>query len=108
MLCRSHTVAAGYLETYLQQPNPNKAAHLYLANCYLAMGRPFDAELQIDHLENSHLKGFEDQCEWYTVVSWLCSDQLDRALTGARGITSRRHTYEREARDLVTALEERP
>jgi tetratricopeptide (TPR) repeat protein len=98
--------AADHLETYLEQPAVNKAAYLYLANCYLVLGRPYDAELQIDHLENSNVKGFQDQNEWYTVLCWLCSGQVDRARTGALRIAEGRpHTYRKEARDLVKDID---
>ncbi|MBX2979314.1 MAG: hypothetical protein KF905_08475 [Flavobacteriales bacterium] len=84
----------------------NKASHLYVANCYLALGQPYDAELHLDHLRNTNLKDYADPVQWYTVICWLCSGQNDRALTGARGIaTGRRHTYQKEAKDLVKALE---
>lgn len=99
--------AADSLSAYLEKRVANKAAHLYLANAYLALGKPFDAELQLDHLENSNLTDYRDQTEWYTVVCWLCSDQLDRARSGAERIAKgRRHTYQKEAALLVEALEQ--
>jgi hypothetical protein len=98
--------AADSLGKYLRQRDANKAAHLYLANSLLMLGRPFDAELQLDHLENSNLKDFRDQTQWYTVVCWVCSGQLDRALAGARRIAEGPpHTYRSEARRLVKELE---
>lgn len=101
-----HDEAAEQLAAYVQQVQYNKAAHLYLANSYIALGKPFDAELQLDHLENSNLKDYVDQTDWYTVVCWVCSDQLDRALTGAQKIaTGRRHTYTREAEQLVARIQ---
>lgn len=103
-----HEEAAKQLQAYVDQLQYNKAAHLYLANSYLALGKPFEAELQLDHLENSNLKDYVDQTEWYTVVCWVCSDQLDRALTRAQKIaTGRRHTYKSEAQQLVAKLEKR-
>ena len=101
-----HAQAVDSLTTYLRFRAANKAAHLYLANAYLALGKPYDAELQLDHLENSNLGDYRDQTEWYTVVCWVCSGQPDRALTGARKIAQgRRHTYKREAERLIAALE---
>lgn len=107
----SHYAAKDYpgavdkLKTYLQKPDASPSAHLYLACSYIAIGQPYDAELEIDHLENSNLEGFEDQCEWYTVLCWLCSDQRDRALEGAKTIAdAQRHTYKNEAKRLAEEL----
>ncbi len=98
--------AATGLEKYLHDREADKSARLYLACCYLATQKPFDAELQLDKLEQSNEKeSFRDQCEWYTVVCWLCSDQKDRALEGAQAIASAsRHTYKQEATALAKAL----
>ncbi|MDX9750106.1 MAG: hypothetical protein RBT71_03390 [Flavobacteriales bacterium] len=98
--------AVDSLEAYIRTPVFNKAAHLYLANAYLATGRPFDAELHLDHLRNSPQQLYRDEWEWYTVVCWACSDQPDRALEGARKIAEgRKHTYQEQARRLVKRLE---
>ncbi len=100
-----YTKAAELLRSYLSDREAAKSAHLYLACAYLELGKPYDAELQIDKLENSNLKDFKDQCEWYTVVCWVCSDQLPRALEGAKAIASAaHHTYKAEAADLLQAL----
>ena len=97
--------AAALLNTYLSNRTAARSAYLYLACSYIALGKPYDAELQIDHLENSNLKDFKDQCEWYTVVCWVCSDQLPRAMNGARTIAeAKHHTYSAEARELVASL----
>ncbi|MEO8588079.1 MAG: hypothetical protein ABI432_01825 [Flavobacteriales bacterium] len=98
--------AATGLEVYLKRRDADKIARLYLASCYLALHKPYDAELVLDHLEQSSQKDdFREQCEWYTVICWLCSDQKDRALTGARSIAgTARHTYRKEATALVNAL----
>lgn len=101
-----YTEAIASMKEYAFDRNANKAVHLYLAMSYLATGQPYDAELHLDHLRNSHLEGFSDQVEWYTVVCWVCSGQLDRALGGARRIAARRHTYQREATALVRSLEQ--
>jgi predicted Zn-dependent protease len=94
------------LRSYLQQRDSHDAAYLYLACSLLEQGEPFEAELELDHLERSHLKDFRDQTEWYTVLCWLCSDQRDRALEGAKGISAQpRHTYAAQARQLVEALQ---
>ena len=103
---QEYAEAAAGLEAYLKRRDADKLARLYLACCYIALDRPFDAELQLDHLEHSTLKeAFKDQCEWYTVVCWLCSDQKDRSLEGAQSIAkAQRHTYSKEAAELVKAL----
>lgn len=99
-------MAADSLTAYLGYRGANKAAHFYLTNSYLALGKPFDAELHLDHLENSFLNDYRDQWEWYTVVCWVCSGQLDRARVGAnRIIQGRRHTYRAEAERLLTDLD---
>ena len=100
-----HGTAAALLTTYLNDKAAAKSARIYLACSYLALGKAYDAELQIDHLENSSVNDFRDQCEWYTVVCWVCSDQLPRALVGARNIVdAQHHTYNLEARELLASL----
>ncbi|MBL7980291.1 MAG: tetratricopeptide repeat protein [Flavobacteriales bacterium] len=102
----NYAEAAPLLRTYLNARDAHDGAHLYLACCLLATGQPFEAELELDHLERSNLKDFRDQTEWYTVLCWLCSDQKDRALEGARDIAAKpRHTYAKEADALVKALQ---
>lgn len=98
--------AAELLSAYTETLAFNKASLLYLANSYLALGKPFEAELQLDRLELSPLKEhYTDQTEWYTVVCLVCSAQLDRALEAAQRIAQgRRHTYEREAKQLIEKL----
>lgn len=100
--------AAEQLNTYTGTKGFNKAAHLYLAISHIALGEPFEAERHLDYLENSPMReAYRDQTEWYTVVCWLCSDQTDRALTGARKIAEGgKHTYKREAQRLVAKLQE--
>lgn len=99
------TEAATGLESYLEQRGAARSANIYLACSYLALGRPFDAELRIDMLENSHERNFADQCAWYTVLCWLCSDQIERARTGAQSIAQApRHTYKAEAMRLLDDL----
>ncbi len=102
---KDYAVAAEGLKRYLDQHGAAKSAHLYLANCLLAMGKPYDAELEIDHLESSNMHDYKDQCEWYTVLCWLCSGQQERALVGARDIAgAQRHTYKAPAKELEEAL----
>jgi hypothetical protein len=48
-----------------------------------------------------------DQTEWYTLLCWVCTEQHDRAVTEARRIAEAgRHTYQREARELLKMLEQ--
>lgn len=98
--------AAESLHAYIGVAGFQKSAHLYLAICLLEMDLPFDAELQLDHLENSNVKDFRDQTEWYTVICWICSGQLDRAQPEAQRIAALpRHTYKKEAASLLEELE---
>ena len=100
--------AADLLAEYTAMRGSKKQAHLYLAMCLIATDRPFEAELQLDHLENSNISGFSDQTEWYTLICWVCSDQQDRALAEAERIAARpRHTYKKEAAQLAEALKKK-
>lgn len=101
--------AAEQLNTYTGIKGFNKAAQLYLAISYIALGEPFEAERHLDYLENSSIReAYKDQTEWYTVVCWLCSDQTDRSLAGAREIAEGgKHTYKREAEQLVAKLQKK-
>ncbi len=101
----SYDVAADSLRVYMERRGFEKSAHLYMAMCLLAMDLPYDAELQLDHLENSRVKEFRDQTEWYTLLCWVCSDQRDRALAEAQRIAGMaRHTYKKEAAALAQEL----
>lgn len=94
------------LRQYLQRRDAHDGAHLYLASCLLAMGKPYDAELELDHLERSNLSNFKDQVEWYTTLCLLCSGQTERALEAAKGVAQQgRHTYRQEATKLVQELQ---
>ncbi|MBL7940586.1 MAG: hypothetical protein JNL43_14590 [Flavobacteriales bacterium] len=94
------------LKAFLSMQRDDKSAYIYLASCHLALGEPFDAELQLDHLERSNTLQFDDQIDWYTVVCWVCSDQLDRAREGAERIArSKAHTYSNEAAELLKGLD---
>lgn len=98
--------AEALLQAYLdERRDAPKSAFLYLACCHLATGEPYEAELALDRLENSTERGFSDQCEWYTVLCWLCSGQYERALSGARTIAAEaRHTYKKQAERLAGEL----
>ena len=102
-----HAEAAKGLQAFVSaHRDAPRSALLYLAMSQLATGNPYDAELTLDKLEQSHMRDFSDQCEWYTVLCWLCSEQWDRALTGAQAIaTAQRHTYKQQAARLAERLE---
>ena len=88
---KEYAAAAEGLTRYLERKGAAKSAYLYLACCDLALGKPYDAELHIDQLEMSNVHDFKDQCEWYTVLCWLCSQQDERALDGAESIARAQH-----------------
>lgn len=93
------------LKSFLHDQRADLTPYIYLASCYLALGEPYEAELQLDHLEHSPNLQYDDQVEWYTIVCWVCSGQLDRAREGAEGIVNgRSHTYKKEAADLLKEL----
>lgn len=100
-----HSAASELLTIYLSGYAPTPQARLYLASSLIALGRPFDAELQLDFLERDGGKVFKDQIEWYRTLCLLCSDQRDRALQAAEVIaTSPEHTYKQEATLLAADL----
>lgn len=97
------------LQTFLNSQIEDRTAYIYLACSYLAMGEPYEAELQLDHLKRNSTLQYNDQISWYRVVCWVCSDQLDRAREGAQRIaSSKAHTYANEAAALLKALEASP
>jgi len=97
--------AAELLVKELKSAQNLEQIRMYLASCYLGAGRPFDAELQLDFVENADRQNYAEAAEWYTVLCWLCSDQLDRALEGARLIAGKeRHTFKQEAAELAKVL----
>lgn len=97
--------AAKGIEEYLQAPTYDVAPRLYLACAYLAIGEPYKAELELDHIENSRMKDFSDQVDWYNAMCLLCSGQFDRAKAQAEWIAARpHHTYRSEARSLASDL----
>lgn len=101
-----HQRAKDSLEKFLDVQRADLTGYIYLACCHLALGDADKAELQLDHLERSNILHYEDQIEWYRVVCWVCSGQLDRARSGAhRIIESGAHTYGAEARKLLDALQ---
>ncbi|MCB0794998.1 MAG: tetratricopeptide repeat protein [Flavobacteriales bacterium] len=104
-----HATAITGLERYMEQGAEGRSdARIYLASSYLAVGRPYDAEFQLDQLERSPNKSFAEVVEWYDALCWLCSGQFGRALEQARSIAARpRHTYKEQAVALMEDLEGR-
>jgi len=100
--------AAQYLKLHVENRRDDDAARLYLACSYLAMGRPYDAELQLDFLEKSTRPGFRDQVDWYNALCWTCSGQYGRAVEQCdRILAAKAHTYTAEATRLKEALQGR-
>lgn len=93
------------IEKFIRFHRQDLTGYMYLACSYLALGDPYKAELQLDHLEKRDNLQYDDQVEWYTVVCWVCSGQLDRARVGAeRIVAAKSHTYTKEARKLLADL----
>ncbi|HQV52271.1 MAG: hypothetical protein IPF95_14235 [Flavobacteriales bacterium] len=101
---KDYAGAVEKLKPFVMKRNSDRSAQLYLACSYLALNKPYDAELALDHVENGNLGQYKDEAEWFTVVCWVCSDQLDRARSGAKKIADRKHTYQQQAADLLSEL----
>lgn len=100
--------AAERLKLYVENRRDDDAARIYLACSYLAIGKPYDAELQLDFLEKSTRPGFRDQVDWYNALCWTCSGQYGRALEQCdRILAAKAHTYTAEAARLKEALQGR-
>lgn len=97
--------AAEGLESILRIGARSPQERVYLACCYLALGRPYDAEYQLDRVESAPEKDYKDVADWYNALCWLCSGQEERAREQARRIMDApAHAYKQQARDLVEAL----
>lgn len=101
-----HAAAAKVLERYLAgDPESESTGHFYLANCYLALGRPYDAERELDFVERDRLRPFQDEVDWYNLLCMVCSGQHERALERARSIAAQaRHAYRTKAVNVIDAL----
>lgn len=100
-----HSAAIPLLRDYLAANEHEAQARLYLASSLIAIGEPFDAELQMDLMEREHVHTFKDQMEWYRTICLLCSDQRDRAMQAAAAIASSlQHTYHKDAVLLLEDL----
>ncbi len=103
-----HATAVEHLKLYVENRRDDDAARLYLACAYLATGRPYDAELQLDFLEKSTRRGFRDQVDWYNALCWTCSGQYPRAVEQCDLIlAAKAHSYKAEAARLKEALQGR-
>ncbi len=101
----NYAPARDSIEKFLRVQRADISGYMYLACSYLALGDPYKAELQLDHLERNYIQQYDDQVEWYTVVCWVCSGQLDRARVGAERIVAvKTHTYAKEAKKLLADL----
>jgi len=102
-----HATAAAQLKAYVDQDrSAEDAVRLYLACSYLAIGKPYDAELQLDFLEKSPLKGFNDEVDWYNALCWTCSGQYGRAVEQCdRIIAAKVHARKVDAEALKKALQ---
>jgi len=101
----AYAEAVPVLEAELRDAPNEEQVRMLLASALLGAGRPYDAELQLDHIEGSARNDYDEAAAWYTVLCWLCSGQSDRALEGARGIAGLpRHAYKAQATTLVERL----
>ena len=103
---RDYATAAEQLKIHVEQRRDDDAARLYLCCAYLSTGRPYDAELQLDFIEQGGRPGFRDQVDWYNAMCLTCSGQYDRAVEQADKIlAAKTHTYKVEAQRLKEALQ---
>lgn len=103
----NYAAAATGLAAHIEQhPQQADVGYLYLANCYLALERPFDAELQLDFLERWPGRTFRDEIDWYNTLCLVCSGQDGRALDAARAIADApAHRYKQQAAALAADLQ---
>ena len=98
--------AAEALEPYVDKHPREVEARFYLAVSLLGSGRPYDAELQLDFVEQDPRRVFRDENAWYSLLCLVCSGQRDRAMTGARELAGRKdHRYAKAAAHLLKDLE---
>jgi hypothetical protein len=101
----NYAAARDSIEKFIDVQRADLTGYMYLACSYIALGDPYKAELQLDHLGKRDILYYDDQVEWYTVVCWVCSGQLDRARVGAERIVAKgTHTYFKEAKKLLDEL----
>ncbi len=102
----NYAAAATGLAAHIEQhPQQADVGYLYLANCDLALGRPYEAELQLDFLERWPGRTFRDEIDWYNALCLLCSGQDGRALDAARAIAAApAHRYKQQAAALAADL----
>lgn len=95
------TLLAAHVERSDHEPLPR----LYLACSYLAMGKPYEAELQLDLIDRDDHDAFRDHVQWYRVLCHVCSGQGPRARTELELIVDKpRHTFHAQALELLSDL----
>ena len=98
--------AIDLLSQYSSREPDIASPYFYMGICYLALDKPFDAELMFDHLDRIVPNNFKDQSEWYIALCLLNSGQNDRCLDQLVTILDHRaHAYSQEAEDLKEDLE---
>lgn len=99
------TEASTLLAAHVERSDHEPLPRLYLACSYLAMGKPYEAELQLDLIERDDHDAFRDHVEWYRVLCHVCSGQGPRARTELQTIVSKpRHTFNAQAAELLNDL----
>lgn len=100
-----YATAVTGLEDYLRRPTNDASVRIYLCCAYLATGDPGKAELQLDHIQNTHITGFDDHVDWYNALCLLCGGQLDRAKAQAEYIAAQpAHAFKGKAKELAASL----
>ncbi|QQR86525.1 MAG: hypothetical protein IPJ76_18390 [Flavobacteriales bacterium] len=100
--------ASTLLATHVEGSDHEPLPRLYLACSYLATGKPYDAELQLDLIERDDHDAFRDHVDWYRALCHVCSDQVPRARTELQAIVAKpRHTFHAQAEALLNDLPDR-
>ncbi|MCB9181464.1 MAG: hypothetical protein H6596_06870 [Flavobacteriales bacterium] len=98
--------AAKALQPYVDRHPREVEARFHLAVSLLGSGQPYDAELQLDFVEQDPRRVFRDETEWYSLLCLVCSGQRDRAVAGAKELAGRKdHRYSGAAARLLKDLE---
>lgn len=97
--------ASALLAAHVERSDHEPLPRLYLACSYLAMGKPYDAELQLDLIARDDHDAFRDHVEWYRALCHVCSGQGPRARTELQTIVAKpRHTFHDQAAALLNDL----
>jgi hypothetical protein len=96
------------LNLHLDKFPKDDGAYLYKAVSQLELGKPYDAELTLDKIENLPDPAFSDQVDYYNTLALICSAQYERALEHAYLIKAKgHHTYSEQAESIIEDLTER-